>query len=134
MGCTQPVTPMQSDKFTVNNILNNTVIRKQLKAMDMRFYWIQYQIKQDHFLVFWKLVMANRENIYQTSPAAPPQRNVANIHPYRGYHKEIFFEGVFITCSYSNASLLQHNLHTQIQQEQHSQITSHSELIHKQTG
>ena len=61
MGCTQPVTPMQTDKFTVNNILNNTVIRKQLKAMNMCFYWIQYQIKQDHFLVFWKIVMANRE-------------------------------------------------------------------------
>ena len=27
--------------------------------MDMRFYWIQDQIKRDRFYVFWKRTMAN---------------------------------------------------------------------------
>ena len=40
---------------------------------------------------------------YQTSPVALPKRNAANIPPYKGYHRESFYEGVFITLRYSKA-------------------------------
>ena len=37
---------------------------------------------------------------YQMPPAAPPQKNAANISPHRGYFRESFCGGVFITHSY----------------------------------
>ena len=41
---------------------------------------------------------------------------------------------VFITHSYIKARQLQYDLHPKIQQEQHPQIISHSEVSHKQIG
>ena len=40
---------------------------------------------------------------YQTSPIALPQINAANMPPFRGYRRESFYKGVFITCSYRKA-------------------------------
>ena len=34
--------------------MNSTMQQKSSKAMDMRFYWVQDRIKQNHFKVFWK--------------------------------------------------------------------------------
>ena len=34
----------------------------------------------------------------QTSPAAPPQGNAANIPPYRAYPREIFCGGMLVNC------------------------------------
>ena len=53
MGHPQPPTPIQVDNSTAAGIANNSVKQKWSKAMDMCFYWIQDQIKQNHFRVFW---------------------------------------------------------------------------------
>ena len=42
MGHTQLATPIQTENSTSKGIVNNTVRQKLSKAMDMRFYWIQY--------------------------------------------------------------------------------------------
>ena len=55
MGHTQPETPIQTDNYSANGISKNTVHQKWYKYMDMRFYWVQDQIKQDHFHIWWKL-------------------------------------------------------------------------------
>ena len=39
----------------------------------------------------------------QKSPAVRPHRNESNINTYRGYLRESFFGGVFITFSYIKA-------------------------------
>ena len=71
---------------------------------------------------------------YQTSLIAPPHINAANIPLYRGYLIEIVCGGLFITHSHRKSSSLQYKIHPWIQLQRHSQITIHSELIHKQTG
>jgi hypothetical protein len=53
MGHPQPPTTIQVDNSTAAGIANNSVKQKRSKAMDMRFYWIQDRIKQNHFRVFW---------------------------------------------------------------------------------
>ena len=33
--------------------MNKTVEQKQLKSMDMQFYWLQDRVEQGQFRVFW---------------------------------------------------------------------------------
>jgi hypothetical protein len=37
----QPATPIRTDNSTADGMMNKTVKQKQLKSMDMRFYWLQ---------------------------------------------------------------------------------------------
>ena len=73
MGHTQPETPITTDNCTTNGIVNNTVLQKQPKAMDMLFYWIQDLIKQDHFHVCCKLDTENLE--YYFTKHHPPHHH-----------------------------------------------------------
>jgi hypothetical protein len=41
LGHPQPPTPMQTDNKTANDLLTNKIMPKALKAMDMRFHWLQ---------------------------------------------------------------------------------------------
>ena len=59
MGHAQLTTPMKNDNSTSNGIANKIVRQKLSKAKDMRFYWIQDLIKQDHFSVFCKSGTSN---------------------------------------------------------------------------
>jgi hypothetical protein len=45
LGHKQPPTPMETEYS------NGTIKQKLTKAMDMRFYWIKYRVKQDQFNV-----------------------------------------------------------------------------------
>ena len=54
IGHLQQATPMQTDNSTVEGIANNTIQNKSTKAIDMRLYWLQYQICQGNYNVFWK--------------------------------------------------------------------------------
>ena len=46
-------------KFHWKGIINNSERKRGSKDMDMRLYWIQDWIKQDHLYVFWKLCTEN---------------------------------------------------------------------------
>jgi hypothetical protein len=49
----QPATPIRTDNSTADGIMNKTVKQKQSKSMDMRFYWLQDQVEQGQFRIFW---------------------------------------------------------------------------------
>ena len=52
MNWPQPPTPIQVDDSTAVGIANQTIKKKLSKAMDMRFYWVIYRIKQGQFRVY----------------------------------------------------------------------------------
>jgi hypothetical protein len=54
LGPPQPPTPMQTDNKTTNDLLTNKVMPKALKAMDMRFHWVQCRDAQGQFRYFWR--------------------------------------------------------------------------------
>ena len=39
LGHPQPKTPMQTDNTTANGLLNNKIIPKVTKSIDMKFHW-----------------------------------------------------------------------------------------------
>ena len=41
LGHPQPKTPMQTDNSTANGMLNNTIIPKSTKSIDMQFHWMR---------------------------------------------------------------------------------------------
>ena len=47
-------TPIQTDNSTAAGIVNNTILPKAMKAMDMCFHWLQYRAAQDMFRFFWQ--------------------------------------------------------------------------------
>jgi hypothetical protein len=46
LGYKQPPTPMEMDNTTATGYSNGTIKQKRTKAIDMRFYWIKYQVIQ----------------------------------------------------------------------------------------
>jgi hypothetical protein len=54
LGHPQPPTPMQTDNKTTNEVLTNKIMPKALKAMDMRFHWLQCREAQGQFKYFWR--------------------------------------------------------------------------------
>jgi hypothetical protein len=44
LGHPQGPTPLQFDNKVANGILNDDIIQKRSKAMDMRFYWLRDRI------------------------------------------------------------------------------------------
>jgi hypothetical protein len=49
----QPAIPIRTDNSTADGIMNKTVKQKQSKSMDIRFYWLQDQVEQGQFRIFW---------------------------------------------------------------------------------
>ena len=54
LGFTQPPTPIKIDNSSDEGIVAAIVRQKRSKAMDMRFYWMKYRVKQKYFFVYWK--------------------------------------------------------------------------------
>jgi hypothetical protein len=53
LGHPQPPIPMETDNTPATGYSNSTIKQKRTKAMDMRFYWIKYRVKQGQFDVYW---------------------------------------------------------------------------------
>ena len=49
MGHPQPLTPIQTDNSTVNEVVKNKVQSKRTKSMDMRFHWLRFRLAQKQF-------------------------------------------------------------------------------------
>ena len=45
----QPKTPMQTDNSIANDLMNNTIIPKQTKRIDMQFHWMRCRDAQGQF-------------------------------------------------------------------------------------
>ena len=54
LGHPQGPTPLQFDNKVANGILNDDIIQKRSKAMDMQFYWLRDRIRQLQFHAHWK--------------------------------------------------------------------------------
>jgi hypothetical protein len=54
LGHLQPHTPMQTDNATAHALLTNKILPKALKAMDMRFHWLQCHNAQGQFRYYWR--------------------------------------------------------------------------------
>jgi hypothetical protein len=54
LGHPQGPTPLQFDNKVANGILNDDIVQKRSKAMDMRFYWLRDRIRQLQFHAHWK--------------------------------------------------------------------------------
>ena len=54
MGHKHPPTSVSIDYSLVTWINNDTAKQKQLQAIDMSFYLVRYQVKQDQFHIFWE--------------------------------------------------------------------------------
>jgi hypothetical protein len=54
MGRPQTCTPIQTDNLTAHTLLNNKIMPKALKAMDMQFYWLRCQEAQDQYCFYWR--------------------------------------------------------------------------------
>jgi hypothetical protein len=50
----QPRTPIQTDNATAHTLLTNNISPKALKAMDMRFHWLQCRDAQGLFRYYWR--------------------------------------------------------------------------------
>ena len=49
MGWKQPMTPIQTDNTTAAGVVNNTIIPKKSKSMDLRFWWLKCREFQQKF-------------------------------------------------------------------------------------
>ncbi len=47
-------TPIQTSNSTAHTLLNNKILPKALKAMDMRFHWLQCHKTQDQNQFYWR--------------------------------------------------------------------------------
>ena len=53
MGWPQGKSPIQTDNSTADGVINNTIVPKRLKSMDLRLHWLRYREAQGQFQVFW---------------------------------------------------------------------------------
>jgi hypothetical protein len=60
LGHIQPPTPLRTDNSTAFGILNEKIKQKISKAMDMRYHWQTYRVRQKQFDVYWR---PGRENL-----------------------------------------------------------------------
>jgi hypothetical protein len=49
----QPMTPIQTDNTTAAGVVNNTIIPKKSKSMDLRFWWMKCRESQQQFRYYW---------------------------------------------------------------------------------
>jgi hypothetical protein len=56
MGWPQPKSPIQVDKSTAAGYVNNTIVVRCLKLLDMKLNWLKCCEAQDQFRIFWERV------------------------------------------------------------------------------
>ena len=52
-GWLQPPTPIQTDNTTAEGVVNNKIITKTLKSMDLILHWLRCQEAQKQFWFYW---------------------------------------------------------------------------------
>ena len=53
MGWPQPPTPIQTDNSMASGVLNDTIIARKNKSMDLRFHWLRCSEAQQQFCFYW---------------------------------------------------------------------------------
>jgi hypothetical protein len=83
LGHNQPPTPTETDITTATGYSDGTIKQKRTKAMDMRFYWIKYRVKQGQFNVYCGPCFQNLAGYFTKhhSPAHHKRMRDKYIHP-----------------------------------------------------
>ena len=76
LGHKQPPTPIQTDNSTAAGIINNIIIPKQLKAMDMRFHWLRDRMLRKFFRFYWRPGNLNWADYFTKHHPTAHHRNV----------------------------------------------------------
>ena len=66
----QPPTPIQTDNTTGEGVVNNKVVAKKLKSMDLRLHWLRCREAQNKFSFYWDNGPNNWGN-YHTKQHSP---------------------------------------------------------------
>jgi hypothetical protein len=82
MGWKQPKSPIQVDNSTAEGFVNNTIIVKRMRAIDMRFNWLKCREAQGQFRFFWDKGSRNLAD-YHTKHH-PPEYHIAHRHSHAG--------------------------------------------------
>ena len=53
MGWPQPPSPVQTDNSTAAGVVNNTIVPRKTKSMDLRFHWLRCRRVQGQFRFYW---------------------------------------------------------------------------------
>ena len=70
MGWPQGKSPIQTDNSTADGVINNTIVPKRLKSMDLRLHWLRCREAQGQFRVFWAPGTENWADYYTKHFAA----------------------------------------------------------------
>ena len=54
MGHPQPPTPIQTDNKTAEGLINNKIISKATKSIDMNFHWLRCRDSQGQYRYYWR--------------------------------------------------------------------------------
>ncbi len=89
LGHPQPRTPIQTDNSTAHGLINNKIIAKATKSIDMNFHWLRCRDAQGQFRFYWR----------------PGKNNLADYwtkhHP--GVHHKAFRPNIFTSQAFMNA-------------------------------
>ena len=53
MGWPQPCSPVQTDSSAADGVVNNTIVPRKLKSMDLRLHWLRCREAQGQFRFYW---------------------------------------------------------------------------------
>jgi hypothetical protein len=76
LGHLQPRKPMQTDNATAHPLLNNEILPKALKSMDMRFHWLRCRNAQEQFQYYWRPGTQNLADYFTKHHPATHQKSV----------------------------------------------------------
>jgi hypothetical protein len=80
LGQKQPPTPMETDNTTATGYSNGTIKQKRMKAMDMRFYWIEDRVKQGHFEIYWGPGFQNLADYFTKHHSPAHHRRIRDVY------------------------------------------------------
>jgi hypothetical protein len=82
MGWKQPRSPIQVDNSTAEGYVNNTIVTKRLKSIDMRINWLKDRESQGQFRIYWDKGSHNLAD-YHTKHH-PPEYHIAHRQTHAG--------------------------------------------------
>ena len=75
MGHKQPPTPLQTDKYMAEAVVNGKIQPKRTKAMDMRFHLLRDQECQEQFRIYWRPGKSNHADYWMKHHPEKHHRN-----------------------------------------------------------
>jgi hypothetical protein len=93
MGHPQPPTPCQVDNSTTHGFANKQIPSTKSKSMDMRFYWVQDRVKQNHFKVYWGPGPNNKADYFTKHHALSHHRRVRSTYLYCPEQASLVLQG-----------------------------------------